>query len=48
MAPEFTGRVITHDFDLYNLGVIIIEILAGEMGRQVVEKVRKNLYLLLY
>ncbi|CAM0908465.1 unnamed protein product [Alopecurus aequalis] len=37
LAPEFTSRIITHKFDLYSLGMIIIEILTGKRGYQAVE-----------
>ena len=40
MAPEFTSHIITHKFDLYSLGVIIIEILTGKRGYLAVEDVR--------
>lgn len=39
LAPEFTSHVITHKFDLYSLGVIIMEMLTGEKESQVVENV---------
>lgn len=42
LAPEFTSRVITHKFDLYSLGVIIMEILTGERGYQAVETVLES------
>uniref|UniRef100_A0A8R7U3R0 non-specific serine/threonine protein kinase n=1 Tax=Triticum urartu TaxID=4572 RepID=A0A8R7U3R0_TRIUA len=32
LAPEFVNGVITYRFDLYSLGVIIIEILTGKKG----------------
>jgi serine/threonine protein kinase len=40
MAPEFVSHVITQKYDLYSLGVIILEILTGEKGCQDVETVR--------
>ncbi|CAM0908463.1 unnamed protein product [Alopecurus aequalis] len=42
LAPEFTSRIITHKFDLYSLGMIIIEILTGKRGYQAVENVLEN------
>ena len=32
LAPEFHTGEITHKFDLYSLGVIIMEILTGGRG----------------
>ena len=32
MAPEFYGGPITYNFDIYSLGMIIIEILTGDRG----------------
>jgi len=40
LAPEFHSREITYGFDLYSLGVIIIEILTGKKGYADVENVR--------
>jgi serine/threonine protein kinase len=40
LAPEFTSCEITYQFDLYSLGVIIIEILTGKKGYKAVEDVR--------
>jgi serine/threonine protein kinase len=40
LAPEFGSREITYRFDLYSLGVIIIEILTGKKGYEAVEDVR--------
>ncbi|VAI82143.1 unnamed protein product [Triticum turgidum subsp. durum] len=39
LAPEFYRGEITHKFDLYSLGVIIIELLTGKKGYQTVENV---------
>ncbi|VAH84034.1 unnamed protein product [Triticum turgidum subsp. durum] len=38
LAPEFSDRIITHQYDLYILGVIITEILTGEKGYSDVEE----------
>ena len=40
LAPEFVNGVITYRFDLYSLGVIIIEILTGKKGYHDVDDVR--------
>uniref|UniRef100_A0ACD6A6C3 Uncharacterized protein n=1 Tax=Avena sativa TaxID=4498 RepID=A0ACD6A6C3_AVESA len=40
MAPEFLSHVITQKYDLYSLGVIIMEILTGEKACQGIENVR--------
>jgi coatomer subunit beta' len=40
LAPECTSNIITHKFDLYSLGVILIEILTGKKGYEAVETVR--------
>jgi len=37
LAPEFTSHVITHKFDLYSLGVIIMELLTGKREFQAIE-----------
>ncbi|XP_044971120.1 putative cysteine-rich receptor-like protein kinase 31 [Hordeum vulgare subsp. vulgare] len=42
LAPEFTSNVITHKFDLYSLGIIIMEILTGAKEHPVVENVLKS------
>ncbi|KAK1645785.1 hypothetical protein QYE76_063590 [Lolium multiflorum] len=42
LAPEFTRREITYRFDLYSLGVIIIEILTGKKGYESVEDVLES------
>ncbi|XBI42555.1 hypothetical protein VPH35_126875 [Triticum aestivum] len=39
LAPEFQSGEITHKFDLYSLGVIIIEMLTGKKGYQTTENV---------
>uniref|UniRef100_A0A453A736 Protein kinase domain-containing protein n=1 Tax=Aegilops tauschii subsp. strangulata TaxID=200361 RepID=A0A453A736_AEGTS len=39
LAPEFLNREITYQFDLYSLGVIIIEILTGKKGYHAVDTV---------
>ncbi|XP_037423780.1 uncharacterized protein LOC119288251 isoform X2 [Triticum dicoccoides] len=39
LAPEFCSGEITHKFDLYSLGVIIIEMLTGKKGYQTIENV---------
>ncbi|KAM0847315.1 hypothetical protein ACQ4PT_055089 [Festuca glaucescens] len=41
LAPEFVSHVITKKYDLYSLGVIIMEILTGEKGGQDVETIVK-------
>lgn len=40
LAPEFGNSEITYQFDIYSLGVIIIEILTGKKGYHAVEKAR--------
>ena len=40
MAPEFHTGEITHKFDLYSLGVIVMEMLTGKKGYQSIEDVR--------
>jgi serine/threonine protein kinase len=40
LAPEFCNKEITYKFDIYSLGVIIIEILTGKKGYHDVDKVR--------
>lgn len=40
MPPEFNSRVITRAYDIYSLGVIIMEILTGEKGYHRTEDVR--------
>ncbi len=40
MPPEFGSHEITYQFDLYSLGVIIMEILTGKRGYEAVEDVR--------
>uniref|UniRef100_A0ACD5ZE59 Uncharacterized protein n=1 Tax=Avena sativa TaxID=4498 RepID=A0ACD5ZE59_AVESA len=42
LAPEFTSNEITHKFDLYSLGVILIEMLTGKKGYQAVETVLES------
>ncbi|XP_047044414.1 cysteine-rich receptor-like protein kinase 44 [Lolium rigidum] len=42
MAPEFVSHIITKKYDLYGLGVIIMEILTGEKSCQGVEMVLKS------
>ncbi|KAM0927719.1 hypothetical protein ACQ4PT_002687 [Festuca glaucescens] len=42
LAPEFGSREVTYRFDLYNLGVIIIEILTGKKGYEDVDNVLEN------
>ncbi|XP_037465543.1 uncharacterized protein LOC119337485 isoform X3 [Triticum dicoccoides] len=42
MAPEFAGHKITRTFDLYSLGVIIIEILTGKRGYHNVENILQS------
>ncbi|KAK1612828.1 hypothetical protein QYE76_036501 [Lolium multiflorum] len=42
LAPEFTSGVITHKFDLYSLGVIIIEMLTGGKECQVIENILES------
>ncbi|CAM0908944.1 unnamed protein product [Alopecurus aequalis] len=42
LAPEFTSHVITHKFDLYSLGVIIIEILTGERECHAIENILES------
>ncbi|XP_044432577.1 uncharacterized protein [Triticum aestivum] len=39
LAPEFESGEITHKFDLYSLGVIIIEMLTGKKGYQNIQDV---------
>ncbi|EMS61842.1 Cysteine-rich receptor-like protein kinase 26 [Triticum urartu] len=39
MPPEFYGGQITFKFDIYSLGIIIIEILTGEKGYPNIDKV---------
>ncbi|KAF7026424.1 hypothetical protein CFC21_038529 [Triticum aestivum] len=39
LAPEFGNGVITYQFDIYSLGVIIIEILTGKKGYHAVDNV---------
>lgn len=39
LAPEFSNGDITYKFDIYSLGVIIIEILTGKKGYHDVDKV---------
>ncbi|XP_020195850.1 disease resistance protein RPS2 isoform X2 [Aegilops tauschii subsp. strangulata] len=42
LAPEFHTNVITRKFDLYSLGVIIMEILTGKRESQPVENVLES------
>ncbi|VAI53395.1 unnamed protein product [Triticum turgidum subsp. durum] len=42
MAPEFHTGEITHKFDLYSLGVIVMEMLTGKKGYQSIEDVRES------
>jgi len=42
LAPEFGSREITYRFDLYSLGVIIIEILTGKKGYEDVDNVLES------
>jgi len=42
LAPEFGSREITYRFDLYSLGVIIMEILTGKKGYEAVEDVLES------
>lgn len=39
LAPEFGNGEITYQFDIYSLGVIIVEILTGKKGYHTVDKV---------
>ncbi|CAM0958881.1 unnamed protein product [Alopecurus aequalis] len=39
LAPEYENGEITYHFDIYSLGVIIIEILTGKKGYHAVDKV---------
>ncbi|KAI5001550.1 hypothetical protein ZWY2020_026200 [Hordeum vulgare] len=39
LAPEFGNGVITYQFDIYSLGVIIVEILTGKKGYHAVDNV---------
>uniref|UniRef100_A0ACD5ZGI7 Uncharacterized protein n=1 Tax=Avena sativa TaxID=4498 RepID=A0ACD5ZGI7_AVESA len=39
LAPEFSNGEITYKFDIYSLGVIIVEILTGKKGYHDVDKV---------
>ncbi|XP_051185807.1 uncharacterized protein [Lolium perenne] len=39
LAPEFCNKEITYKFDIYSLGVIIIEILTGKKGYHDIDKV---------
>lgn len=41
MAPEFYGGQITFKFDIYSLGMIIIEIVTGEKRYPNIDKVRQ-------
>lgn len=40
MAPEFYDGVITFSLDIYSLGVIFREMLAGQKGHSSVENVK--------
>lgn len=40
MPPEFISGVIRHTYDIYSLGVIIMEILTGKKGYHQTEDVR--------
>ena len=41
MAPEYyNAEKITKEFDLYSLGVLILEIITGKKGHQDVHEVR--------
>ncbi|VAI53413.1 unnamed protein product [Triticum turgidum subsp. durum] len=42
LAPEFHTGEITHKFDLYSLGVIVMEMLTGKKGYQSIEDVRES------
>ncbi|XP_020183565.1 uncharacterized protein [Aegilops tauschii subsp. strangulata] len=42
LAPEFSNREVTYRFDLYSLGVIIIEILTGKRGYEDVENILES------
>nr|XP_051191770.1 uncharacterized protein LOC127305396 isoform X2 [Lolium perenne] len=42
LAPEFTSNEITHKFDLYSLGVILVEVLTGKRGYQAVDTVLES------
>ena len=44
MVPEFYGGQITYKFDIYSLGMIIIEIVTGEKGYPNIDKVRQGRY----
>jgi serine/threonine protein kinase len=39
LAPEFGNGEITYKFDIYSLGVIIMEILTGKKGYNAVDMV---------
>lgn len=42
MAPEFTEKIITFNYDLFSLGVIIMEILTGQRGYRDVDEVLES------
>nr|QEM38990.1 Sr60 [Triticum monococcum] len=42
LAPESGSREVTYRFDLYSLGVIIIEILTGKRGYEAVEDILQS------
>uniref|UniRef100_A0A453HHK4 non-specific serine/threonine protein kinase n=1 Tax=Aegilops tauschii subsp. strangulata TaxID=200361 RepID=A0A453HHK4_AEGTS len=42
LPPEFGSHEITYQFDLYSLGVIIMEILTGKRGYEAVEDILES------